>query len=427
MVKGNPWIFVPVLYFLQGVPYFVVNAIAVTVFTKLGVPNDSLLFWISLVAWPWAIKMLWAPIVDSLGSKRRWVIWTQTLCALCIVLLAFTVTLPNAWPISLVILGILAVVSATHDIASDGFYILALSQKERSFFVGIMSTAYRSANVFMTGLIVAYAGMQENSGVPIAETWKRALILAAAVYLLAIVIGAFAMPKPKDDGQKTGEKMAWSIFRDYLTQNKIGYILLFILLYRFGESMVGAMSTPFFLDSPGKGGLGVSTVDLGFIRGVVGVVALILGGITGGITLSKWGLKRCLFPMVLIMYVPNLFYIWASMVHPATEAVYGIVFVDQFGYGFGFSAYMVFLMFITQGSKFKTSHYAISTAIMAVGANIAGGSSGILQVYFANMFGTANGYPLFFLLSTLMIIPGIFILRKIPLDKEDIFESEVVV
>ncbi|NDD91657.1 MFS transporter, partial [bacterium] len=161
---ANPWIFVPVLYFLQGAPYFVINAVSIVVFKKLGIPNDTLLFWLSLIAWPWTLKMLWSPIVDSISTKTRWVIVTQVLNALCMVLFALTLKSSDPWTWSLVVLMIAAMVSATHDIASDGLYLIALSHQERSFFVGLQSTAYRFSRIFVTGALVWLAGRWESSG-----------------------------------------------------------------------------------------------------------------------------------------------------------------------------------------------------------------------------------------------------------------------
>lgn len=425
MLQGNPWIYVPVLYFLQGVPYFVVNAISIIMFKKLGVPNDSLLGWIGLISWPWALKMFWSPLVDSFSTKRRWVLGTQILNALCILFFALTIKSANAWTLSLWVLGLAAVVSATHDIASDGFYLLALTHKERSFFVGLSSTSYRAARIFVTGLLVWIAGRLESQGISIAETWSKALLVGGVVYAVAIVAGAFTMPVPDDDRPSETHGLAWGVFREYFTQKSILIIVFFILFYRFGESMVGAMAGPFFLDSLAKGGMALSTTEVGTMTGVVGVLALTFGGIVGGMTLSKWGLKKCLLPMVITMYIPNLFYLWATLVKPAQAALYGIVFVHEFAYGFGFSAYLVFMMFIAQGSKFRTTHFAISTALMAVGATIAGTVSGFLQVAIGKQFGEEYGYAGFFLVTFLVSIPVIFLIRKLPLESEKLDESAV--
>ncbi|MBU6375142.1 MAG: MFS transporter [Bdellovibrionales bacterium] len=420
---GNPWIFVPVLYFLQGAPYFVINAISVIIFKKLGIENDSLLFWTSLIAWPWTLKMLWSPIVDSISTKTRWVIITQALNALCMVLFAFTLQSSDPWTWSLLVLMIAACVSATHDIASDGLYLIALTHHERSLFVGLQSTAYRFSRIFVTGALVALAGSWESSGTPMIESWSQVLLIGALTYLIAMGIFILTRPRTERERERVAEKIEWAVFLDYLRQPKIYSIIFFILFYRFGESMVGSMSNPFLLDPLSAGGMGLSTIQLGKITGVVGVIALSLGGIVGGVVLSKWGLKRSLLPMVFSMYLPNLFYLWAAWTKPSLSAVYGIVFVDQFGYGFGFSAYLVFMMFIAQGSRFQTAHYAISTALMAAGATLASSMSGFLQVFLKNHFGVEWGYPGFFAATFLMCIPGLLILRTLPLEREETVSS----
>jgi PAT family beta-lactamase induction signal transducer AmpG len=418
--KANPWIFVPVLYFLQGAPYFVINSISIIVFKKLGIPNDTLLFWLSLIAWPWTLKMFWSPVVDSISTKTRWVLGTQVLNAVLMLLFAVALRSSDPWVWSLVVLGLAAMVSATHDIASDGLYLIALSDQERSFFVGLSSTSYRISRIFVTGALVWLAGHWELQGMPIVETWSRALQIGALVYAIGIVVFFLTRPRPDDSVDHPSEKIEWGIFGEYFRQPKLFSIIFFILFYRFGESMVGSMSAPFLLDPTSAGGMGLTTEQVGQVGGVVGVISLTLGGIIGGVVLSKWGLRRCLMPMLFSMYVPNLFYFWAAWAKPASSAVYAIVFVDQFGYGFGFSAYLVFMMSIAQGTRFKTAHYAISSALMAAGATLASALSGFLQASLQKNLGVDWGYPGFFAATFLMCIPGLLLVRRVPLEREEL-------
>jgi len=420
---GNPWLFVPALYFLEGLPYFVVNAIPAIIFKKMGIPNDELIEWTTLVTWPWTLKMFWSPWVDSISTRRKWVIGTQLLCLLGVFAFAWVQTGTDPWNHSLIILAILALGSATHDVAADGFYLTALNHSERSFFVGIRSTFYRISRVFVTGAVVWYAGSLEENGMASANAWKRALLMCAGVYIVTIVLGALTMSKPAGDLPKKSALLSWGVVREYFDQPHIAIVIFFILFYRFGESMVGVMSSPFFLDSHAAGGLALSTVQVGQVGGVVGVIGLILGGISGGIVLSKFGLKKSFLPMIFSMYIPNLFYLWASIVKPEMWGVRTLVFVDQFGYGFGFSAYMVFLMFIAQNSKFKTAHYAISTGLMALGAFFASFFSGKIYKFFAVNLGEGQAYIGFFLVTFLICIPGLLIIRKLPLEGEDVFEG----
>ena len=445
---GHPWVFIPLLYFLEGVPYVIVATLSVLMYNKLGIPNDQIGLWTSLIAFPWTLKMLWGPLVDLTLTKRRWIIGTQGLILLGLAAATWAIGLPNFLAVTLAIFGVLAFLSATHDIAADGFYLLALNKEQQAFFVGIRSTFYRLATIFGTGFLVwlagrliaitpetaagdgftatlqsldnATAGYLAND---IARAWMLALGLGTGIYGLGWVVNCLLLPRPATDRphrvEEAGERPSWGeAFATFFRQRRILWILAFILFYRFGESMIGKMSGPFLQDPMAKGGLGVPTDQIGIISGTFGVLALTVGGILGGFVIAKWGIKRSLWPMVLSLNIPNLFYVWAAFTNPGIEAVTGLIVVDQFGYGFGFSAYMVYLMFVAQGTRFETSHYAIATGLMALGAMAAGIASGYLQV--------TLGYAWFFVAVCLATIPGMITLFFIPLDKEDIFEAPVV-
>lgn len=449
--KGNPWIFVPALYFLEGIPYFMVSTVSVTMFKKLGVSNSEIGLWTSLITWPWILKMLWGPLVEAHSTKRKWIIGTQ-IFALCMLLAeSAAIVQPSFLNITLAVLTVIAFLSATHDIAADGFYLLALNQESQAYFVGIRSTAYRLANVFCNGFLIYLAGQLEPAphgisgamagfgSTPVASitagigaailpppgvreampfVWQKVIWAGAAVYGLMIVLGAFFMPVPeKERGAEAKGFPFREVFQEYFSQKNLFTILGFILLYRFGESMVSKMSNPFLIDAVEKGGLGVSTSDVGFITGVVGVIALTLGGISGGMVIARFGIKRSLWPMVLSMNIPNLLYIWAAYTHPDKSWVTLIVGCDQFGYGFGFAAYLVYQMFLTQGSKYPTAHYAVSTGLMALGAMFAGIVSGYIQ--------ERVGYAGFFVATLVCATPGMLILPFLPLDKEDLHIAPV--
>lgn len=416
--NGNPWLFVPALFFLEGIPYFIVSTVSVTMFKRMGISNAEIGLWTSLITWPWILKMLWGPLVESTSTKRKWIVGTQILGIITMLCVSMTITMENFLTPTLVVLTILAFLSATHDIAADGFYILALSPEDQAYFVGIRGTAYRLANVFCNGGLIYLAGTFEAMpGALIPLAWRNVLIVAALVYLFFIVVGYLAMPKPRKDADKHESFPFKEAFAEYFSQAKLPIVLGFILLYRFGESMVSKMSNPFLIDTVEKGGLGMTTSEVGFVTGVVGVVALTLGGIIGGMVISKYGIKKSLWPMVLAMNVPNLLYIWAATVQPDKSWVTLIVGCDQFGYGFGFTAYMVYLMFITQGSKYPTAHYAISTGLMALGAMAAGIASGFIQ--------SNTGYAGFFTATLVCAAPGIMLLPLLPLEKEDLHTAPV--
>lgn len=441
---GQPWVFIPVLYFLEGVPYVIVATVSVLMFNKLGVPNDQVGLWTSLITLPWTVKMLWGPLVDLTLTKRRWVLATQALILCGLAAGAVTVSLPQFLAPTLAVFALVAVLSATHDIAADGFYLLSLEEKAQAFFVGVRSTFYRLATIFGTGFLVWLAGrvllaQGEAPGDwltpffrgldgaaaalvhgPVHRAWALALGIGAAVYGLAYLANHLVLPRPPTDVPRTraerdGAAPWLEVLVTFFRQRRILWILAFILFYRLGESMIGKMSGPFLQDPAGKGGLGIPTDQIGIISGVVGVLALTFGGILGGVVIAKFGIKRCIWPMVLCLNVPNLFYVWAAFARPGPEAVAALIAVDQFGYGFGFSAYMVYLMFVSQGTRYETSHYAVATGLMALGALGAGILSGYLQVLL--------GYAAFFVAVCLLTIPGMITLFFIPMDRKDVFTA----
>ncbi|OFZ19091.1 MAG: hypothetical protein A2X94_10095 [Bdellovibrionales bacterium GWB1_55_8] len=417
----TPWAFVPSLYFQQGLPVIIVQQVSVLLYKKMGMPNDQIGLWTSLVVWPWILKMLWGPLVDLHGKKRNWVLGTQALIGIALGLCALAVTTKSFLAVTLGIFFITAFLSATHDIALDGYYMLALPKDRQAFFMGIRTTFFRLAMVFSNGFLVILAGRWEQAGMPIAESWRSALLVGAAFYLALMAYAHFTMPKveadqPASSSQNRADQPSFGeALRSFFTQEKVIPIFLFILLYRFGESMLTKMAGPFLLDTREAGGLGLETLQVGMILGNVGVICLVAGGLLGGILISKFGLKKCVWPMAIFMNLPNPFYIWAAKTQPGPSAVYLLTAVEQFAYGFGMAAYMVFAMYAAQRSRFATSHYAIVTGLMALGAMLAGIISGYLQ--------QSVGYFWFFVIVCLSTIPGMILLLFIPLDEGERNES----
>ncbi|BAY40233.1 putative transmembrane permease [Nostoc sp. NIES-2111] len=409
----SPATYIPILYFASGVPYVIINTVSVIFYKKLGIDNAQITFWTSFLYLPWVIKMFWGPIVDVYSTKRMWIIYTQFAMSACLGLVAFSLQLPNFFFISLAALTIGAFVSATYDIATDGFYLLALTTEEQAFFVGIRSLFYRLAVIFGSGILVVLAGQLEAKLNNIPLSWTLAIGFAAVILAVIWVCDRLTLPLPESDKPRqptqTSQIPFFKIISSYFQQPKILAILAFILLYRFGEAMLLKVASLFLLDPIEKGGLGLTTSDVGLVYGTFGVMSLICGGILGGVVIAKYGLKKCLLPMALALNLPNVFYVYMAYTKPALNLVYCLVSVEQFGYGFGFTAFSVYLMYISQG-EYKTSHFAISTGIMALGMMLPGIMSGYLQ----NLL----GYPLFFIMICVLAIPGIISLLFIPLPAE---------
>ena len=406
--QRSPWWWVPTLYIAEGIPYFVVNVISVTMFKRLGMPNGDLAMYTSLLYLPWVIKPLWSPFVDVIRTKRWWILLMQALCTAGFAALALSVS-PDVFGWSLVIFYVIAFASATHDIAADGFYMIALEQKQQATFVGIRSTFYRIASVFGQGVIVVLAGVLEERLGAIPRAWSITLLASAVLFGLITLWHTRFLPKAESpDGSGPSEAVlpdsvgradspiaeneqlpsseTKRIFREFgqawvtfFKKPGVWLAIAFMLLYRLPEAFSVKMLTPFLLDPVESGGLGLSTAQSGLVYGTVGVIALTVGGILGGLYAAKFGLRRSMWPMSMALALPCAVYLILAAVQPtALWSIFALVALDQFGYGFGFTAYMLYMMQFSEGS-FKTSHYAICTAFMALSMMIPGLFAGWMQ------------------------------------------------
>ena len=411
--KRTPWLYVPTLYFTEGLPYILVNSVSVIMYKKMGISNELIGLTSSLYL-PWVVKPLWGPTVDLYSTKRNWVLSTQLLMAIGLALVGAVMHLPAFFSLSLVLLTLIAFTSATHDIATDGYYLLALPEEQQAFFVGIRSTAYRLAVIFGSGVLVVLAGRIEVNTGNIPLSWTTTMLVVAVIVGALFLFHSFYLPRPAADRRASKEQMQAGVpfltaFKSYFKQEGIIPILAYIVLYRFGEAMLVKMASPFLLDKAEAGGMALSTETVGWVYGTVGVLCLVIGGITGGWLIAKFGLRKCLWPMAFAINAPDLVYVYMAYVKPALPAVYVLVGLEQLGYGLGFAAFMVFLMHTAKG-EFKTSHYAISTGIMALGMMIPGLISGYLQ--------QALGYGKFFILVCLATIPGMLTIFFLPKNEE---------
>ena len=391
-----PWVWVPTLYFAEGIPYFLVNTISVMLFTKMGVPNDSMAFFTTLLYFPWFLKGLWSPLVDVVRTKRWWIVTMQLLMTAVMVVLALTIPRPaqemmaaGSTPVSLftftlILFIVTAFASATHDIAADGFYMLAHSPGSQARFIGIRSTFYRISMIFGQGVLVAIAGLVEESTGDIPLSWQVTIGLAAVVFLLITLYHLFLLPTPLQDTACVAQARPWremvNAFATFFSKKGIGIAILFMLLYRLPEGFLIKMCQPFLVGKVETGALGLSTLQVGVLYGVVGVTAQLAGGIIGGLYASRVGLKRALWPMALSLTLPSLVYVYFAMARPDSIFVLGTgIALETFGYGFGFTAYMLYMMYIAEG-EYKTSHYAICTAFMALSMMLPGFVAGWIEV-----------------------------------------------
>ncbi len=606
MSRKRAWSWVPSLYFAEGIPYIVVMQVAVIMYKRFGISNAEIALYTSWLYLPWVIKPIWSPLVDTVRTKRFWILLMQVIIGAGLAGVALTLPGPMFFKYSLAFLWLLAFSSATHDIAADGFYMLGLSEKDQAWFVGIRSTFYRLAVITGQGLLVILAGSIESStGLPtrtidvsvrteaaasppfavpadsvfastadafvtakagseirlgasgnsapdsliaaahrwnvrhgfvdapstvdespglwtrtVGAAWARfiaapierglravfdvdveadalrgnvavsylkigsgtvaspivvnvdiasgnksisvaegarlritpdnAAVPAAVVFradprlrsdasatfevrsgnvvlawgsvfallaVLFVVLAAFhrfVLPRPSTD-RPTGSGRGLigdfaETFASFFRKPGIGVIVAFILLYRFSEAQLVKLAAPFLLDSSDVGGLALTTGEVGFVYGTVGVLALTLGGIVGGILASRDGLRRWFWPMIVAMNIPNAVYLFLATTTPDSWLVINLcVAVEQFGYGFGFTAFLLYLIMVSEGEH-KTAHYAICTGLMALGMMIPGMFSGWLQ--------EIVGYKNFFVWILIATIPAFAVSTFVRIDPE---------
>ncbi len=529
----NPWAWIPSLYFAEGVPYIIVMFVASDMYKTLGVSNSSLAFWTSILYLPWVIKPLWSPFVDIFSTRRKWIFITQAVLAVSFAGVSLALHLPWWFPLTLIFLWVMAFTSATHDIAADGFYMLALTEKKQAFFTGIKSTFYRLAMiaglgllVIITGLILDNTGLKskkltvealplseikkvdvqkqietyktnqnptnepeikifpENIKVPLynSETktdsvnvwfalsappqddetvkltfgqksgsqdiyltgksvfefnksnwnkpqmttikvkhnlkkktsakydakagnvplaWSVSIGALAILFLLLALYHKIMLPYPASDISSDKEKKEsyWAILAGFFKIKDIIPAIAFLLFYRFSESQLTKMASPFLLDARENGGLALSLTEKGFAYGTVGIVSLLAGGILGGVLAARYGLKKWIWIMAIFINIPNIVYIYMAYVLPENLlTVNSLIAVEQFGYGFGFTGYMLYMLYLVSKSKYKTAHFAVATGFMALGMMLPGMFSGWVQELL--------GYQHFFIYVIICTIPS---------------------
>lgn len=399
MKQKNPWSWVPTLYFAEGLPYVAVMTISLILYKQLGLSNTEITFYTSWLYLPWVIKPLWSPFIDIIRTKRWWIISMELLIGAAFGGVAFTI--PTAFWLqgTLFFFWVMAFASATHDIAADGFYMLGLDEHSQAWFVGIRSTFYRLATIFGQGVLVMIAGNLQvifRNSIPF--SWSLMFYGVTGLFIAFWLWHHYVLPHPEDeikDEDKTEDTASpldglTDVIKTFFQKPQVWVGICFMLFYRMPEGLLAKVSALFLIDAGHNGGLGLSPQEYGLVQGTVGVIGLTLGGILGGICAGRDGLKRWLWPMVCAITLPDIVYVYLSYALPSSLLIINIcVFIEQFGYGFGFTAYMLYLIYYSQG-EYKTSHYALCTAFMALSMMIPGLFAGALQ--------ESVGYRAFFII-----------------------------
>ena len=398
--QHSPWSWVSTLYFAEGLPYVAVMTISLILYKQLGMSNADITFYTSWLYLPWVIKPLWSPFIDLVKTKRWWIVSMQLLIGAAFGGVAFTIPTSFWLQGTLFFFWVMAFASATHDIAADGFYMLGLDEHNQANFVGIRSTFYRLATIFGQGILVMIAGNLQviwRNSIPF--SWSLMFYGVAGLFIAFWLWHNYILPRPAEDDERKVTSVSditkgmGNMLKTFVTKFPVKEVIigiLFMLFYRMPEGLLAKVSALFLVDAGHNGGLGLSPQEYGLVQGTVGIIGLTLGGILGGICAGRHGLKRWLWPMVCAITLPDAVYIYMSYAMPANLVVINTcVFIEQFGYGFGFTAYMLYLIYYSQGA-FKTSHYALCTAFMALSMMIPGLFAGALQ--------EAVGYRMFFII-----------------------------
>lgn len=417
----TPWKYIPTLYLAEGFPYIIINTVSVILYGALGYPNEQITLWTGWLYLPWVMKMFWSPLVDARSTKRRWLLVAQSAMSAVLLALAglicfYAVTHAKAdlsfFTLSLLGFFIGAFVSATLDIATDGYYLLALTPQEQGYFVGVRTIFYRIAMILGSGVLVSVTGYLGKELVPAPYNWAVFFGALGVFFAGCAAYHKAILPRPAEDKPAAvTQTRAWKeSFSEYFTQPNILYILLFILLYRFGEALLEKIVPLFLLKPAAEGALGISMQDYGLIKGTLGLGAIIAGNLLGGWLLGKFGFKKCIWPFAVALVLPNIFYVYMAAVKPGLATVAVLLTLENLGYGLAMMALTVFIMYVSQGT-YKTSHYAISTGIMALGMMVPSMLSGKMQAVL--------GYEKFFWaafvisLITFAIVPLSFKIKAI--------------
>lgn len=412
----SPWKWVPTLYFAQGIPYVIVMTVSVIMYKRFGVSNTDIALYTSWLYLPWVIKPFWSPVVDMFKTKRWWIISMQLLMGAGFAGIALLIPMPFYLQATLAVFWLMAFSSATHDVAADGFYMLALDEGKQSFFVGIRSLFYRIAMITGQGALIVFAGAMERVTGNIRFAWTITFFVIFGLFLLIMMYHRFALPKPDTDMQQDKVdnnqvmKEFGITFLSFFKKQGIVLSILFLLIYRLGEAMLVKLAQPFMLDPVELGGLGLSTEQIGLAYGMVGVAALVAGGILGGLAIAWKGLKFWMLPMALAITLPNLSYVYLAVFQPASYlTVLVCVVIEQFGYGFGFAAFLMYMIRMADGVQ-KTAHYAFASGFMALGMMLPGMMAGWLQ--------EQVGYQWFFIIVMLLSIPTLLIASIVKVEPE---------
>lgn len=401
--RWRPWLWVPSLTFSDALPSVAVMTISVILYKQLGLSNAAITFYTSWLYLPWVLKPVWSPFIDLIKTKRWWILAMEVLIGAAFGGIAFTIPTSLWLQGSLFFFWVMAFAGASHCVAADGFYMLGLDTHQQAGFMGIRTLFDRLTTIFGQGILIMIAGnlqvVYRNS---IAFSWSLMLYGVMGIFLAIWLWHSYALPYAKEDvtHRYVDVRTIWQgfldSFRTFLQKDQVWLAILFILFFRMPEGLLSKVSELFLIDAGHNGGLGLSPQEYGLVQGTVGIIGLAVGGILGGVVASRDGLRRWLWPMVVAFTLPEIVYVVLSYSLPSSLLVINAcIFVEQFGFGFGLTAYMLYLIYYSRG-EFKTSHYALASAMMFLSMMLPGIFAGALQ--------EAMGYRHFFVLTLISCV-----------------------
>jgi PAT family beta-lactamase induction signal transducer AmpG len=401
-----PLVWVPSLYFAQGLPFAVVMIMAAVMYKRLGVSNQQITYWTSLLGLAWAIKPFWSPFLELMPSKKMALVLFQVLTGLCLLFTALTLQWQGFFVFSIATLSLVAFSSATHDIVADGVYIENLSMHQQAIYAGWLGSFWNGAKLFVQGALVVLAGELE-SRLGLLMAWSVAVALPGMLLILLGVYHLWAIPSAplrvsSPATMRSILNTMHEVMVTFFSKPGIYLALAFILLFRAGEGQVQTIGRLFLIEDRAAGGLGLSTLEMGIAYGTFSTLALIVGSILGGYFIAWRGLKKSMFILILAMNIPNLTFWYLSAYLPTNMYVSTIMLsIEMFGYGFGSTGLALYIMQSVAPGKYPTAHYAIGTGFMQLGLVISTMVSGKIQAWL--------GYHDFFIWGVLIAIPGLML------------------
>jgi PAT family beta-lactamase induction signal transducer AmpG len=397
-----PMRWVPTLYFEQGLQFFVVMLMAGLMFKNMGVGNDRIARWTSLLGLAWAIKPLWSPFLELAPSKKAVVVAAQYVVAVALGAMAVALQLPIWFGAAIGLLFLVAYAAATHDIACDGLYMAALDARRQAEYAGWQGAFFNVARFLMLGGVLKLAGHLEGE-FGVFTAWSAVFALLAVLVFMVASYNAYALPRVT--GPAPGALTAAAVWRtlrevvvDFVRKPGIALAVLFIVLFRFAEGQVQTIGPLFLLEARAKGGLGLTTGQVADVYGWVGTGAFLAGSVLGGYFTSWLGLRRAMPVLIVAMAVPNVVFSVLSHTLPTDALQIALaVGIEMGSYGFGFVGMILYIMQAVAPGRFQTAHYALGSGVMQLGFVLSKSISGDLQVAF--------GYSTFFLWTIACGVP----------------------